>query len=173
MASVCRSTALRISAATTIDRATAVQISHCRTSSLTVFSTVWKMLRAAVDRIGGRRPAGRHHERLSESESRLSRTPSPRSSFNSIREEQENSANVTMPIVRATSSPAPGPPAHHGEGADPHRIGQGERQTTSRAVPDRAGSDGGGGRSISPAAGLLLADPTDSMDGIVMLTHDV
>ena len=41
---------MRISAATTTDRATAVQISHCRTSSLTVFSTVWKMLRT-VDRI--------------------------------------------------------------------------------------------------------------------------
>jgi hypothetical protein len=35
---------LRISAAATTDRATAVQVSHCRTSSLTVFSTVWKML---------------------------------------------------------------------------------------------------------------------------------
>jgi len=44
VAAVCRSTVLRISAAATIDRATAVQVSHCRTSSLTVFSTVWKML---------------------------------------------------------------------------------------------------------------------------------
>src|SRR6266568_84895 len=40
-----RSSSWRISAASTIDRATAVQISHCRTSSLTVFITVWKMLR--------------------------------------------------------------------------------------------------------------------------------
>ena len=47
---VCRSISLRISAATTIDKATAVQISHCRTSSLTVFITVWKMPRT-VDRI--------------------------------------------------------------------------------------------------------------------------
>ena len=50
LVAVRRSTALRISAATTIDRATAVQISHCRTSSLTVFNTAWKMLRT-VDRI--------------------------------------------------------------------------------------------------------------------------
>ena len=49
LAAVRRSTTLRISAATTIDKATAVQISHCRTSSLTVFITVWKMLRT-VDR---------------------------------------------------------------------------------------------------------------------------
>ena len=48
-AAVCRSTVLRISAATTIDRATAVQISHCRTSSRTALITVWKMLRT-VDR---------------------------------------------------------------------------------------------------------------------------
>jgi len=45
-----RRTALRISATATTDRATAVQVSHCRTSSLTVFITVWKMLRT-VDRI--------------------------------------------------------------------------------------------------------------------------
>jgi hypothetical protein len=35
-----RRTALRIPAAATIDRATAVQISHCRTSSLVVVITV-------------------------------------------------------------------------------------------------------------------------------------
>ena len=44
-----RSTALRSSAATTIDRATAVQISHCETSSVVVRITVWKMPRT-VDR---------------------------------------------------------------------------------------------------------------------------
>ena len=44
-----RSTALRISAATTIDRATAVQISHCGTSRVVVRITVWKMPRT-VDR---------------------------------------------------------------------------------------------------------------------------
>ena len=49
LAAVRRSTALRISAATAIDRATAAQISHCPTSSLTVFITVWKMPRT-VDR---------------------------------------------------------------------------------------------------------------------------
>jgi hypothetical protein len=48
-AAVRRRVALRISAAATIDRATAVQISHCRTSSRTVFITVWKMPRT-VDR---------------------------------------------------------------------------------------------------------------------------
>jgi hypothetical protein len=41
---------LRASAATTIDRATTAQISHCRTSSVTVFRNVWKMPRT-VDRV--------------------------------------------------------------------------------------------------------------------------
>jgi undecaprenyl-diphosphatase len=44
-----RRTAFRISAAATSDRATAVQISHCWTSSVVVFITVWNMPRT-VDR---------------------------------------------------------------------------------------------------------------------------
>ena len=51
-----RRAALRISAAATIDRATAVQISHCGTSSLVVFITVWNMPRT-VDRSSRRKDA--------------------------------------------------------------------------------------------------------------------
>jgi hypothetical protein len=52
-----RSKAFRISTATTTGRATAVQISHCTTSSLSVFSSVWKMPRT-VDRTSRRRRLG-------------------------------------------------------------------------------------------------------------------
>src|ERR1700745_1082199 len=49
-----RSTALRISAATTTDRATAVQISHCTALRIVVVITVWKMPRT-VDRSSRRK----------------------------------------------------------------------------------------------------------------------
>ena len=41
LAAVRRRTAFRISAATMIDRATAVQMSHCLTSSVVVFRIIW------------------------------------------------------------------------------------------------------------------------------------
>ena len=92
-----RSTALRISAATTIDRATTVQISHCRTSSLTVFSTVWKMLRT-VDRTSRTNdPLVVMTNVLSEKVSR--ENAESRSSLDSIEKNRMNSANVTMPMV--------------------------------------------------------------------------
>jgi hypothetical protein len=100
---VCRSTALRISAAATIDRAAAVQISHCRTSSLTVFSTVWKMPRTVARISRTKDPLAVMTNVLSEKVSR--ENAESRSSLDSTEKNRMNSANVTMPMVRAMSSP--------------------------------------------------------------------
>jgi len=102
-AAVRRSTALRISAATTIDRATAAQISHCRTSSLTVFRTVWKMP-STVDRTSSTKdPLVVTTNVLSEKVSR--ENAESRWSFDSIKKNRRNSANVTRSMVRAMASP--------------------------------------------------------------------
>ena len=103
MAAVCLSTALRTSAATTMDRATAVQISHCRTSSLTVFITVWKMPSAVDSTSRTKDPLVVMTNVLSENVSR--ENAESRSSFDSIEKNKRNSANVTMPMVRAMPSP--------------------------------------------------------------------
>jgi len=152
-AAVCRSTALRISAATTIDRATAVQISHCRTSSLTVFSTVWKMLRM-VDRISRTKdPLVVMTNVLSEKVSR--ENAESRSSLDSIEKNKMNSANVTMPMVRAVSSPRAWS-AQLITLRVPIAISRPAKASQTMSARVRIGRLGGsGGRSISPAAGLL------------------
>ena len=90
-----RSAALRISAATTIDRATAAQIIHCRTSSRTVFITVWKMPRT-VDRTSRTKdPLVVMRNVLSEKVSR--ENAESRSSLDSIEKNRMNSARVPVP----------------------------------------------------------------------------
>ena len=152
-AAVCRSTALRISAATTIDRATAVQISHCRTSSLTVFSTVWKMLRT-VDRISRTKdPLVVMTNVLSEKVSR--ENAESRSSLDSMEKNRMNSANVTMPMVRAMASPCAWS-AQLITLRVPIAISRPAKASQAMSARVRIGRLGGsGGRSISPAAGLL------------------
>src|SRR5215467_13461225 len=94
VAAVRRRMAFRISAAAMIDRATAVQISHCRTSSLVVFSTVWKMPRT-VDRTSRTKdPLVVMRNVLSAKVSRENAVS--RSSLDSIEKNRMNSANVTM-----------------------------------------------------------------------------
>jgi hypothetical protein len=152
-AAACRSTALRISAATTIDRATAVQISHCRTSSLTVFSTVWKMLRT-VDRISRTKdPLVVITNVLSEKVSR--ENAGSRSSLDSMEKNRMNRANVTMPMVRAMASPSAWS-AQLITLRVPIAISRPARASQTMSARVRIGRLGGsGGRSISPAAGLL------------------
>src|SRR5208282_112324 len=148
-----RRTALRISAATTIDRATAVQISHCTTSSVTVFITVWNMPRA-VDRTSRRKDALVVMTNvLSEKVPR--ENAESRSSLDSIEKNRRNSANVTMPVVRATASPC-ACSAQLITLRVPIAISRPTKASQTRIPRVRIGRLGGsGGRSISPAAGLL------------------
>ena len=104
-----RSKAVRISAAATTGRATAVQISHCWTSSMTVFSTIWKMPRTVDSTSRTKDPLVVITNVLSENVSR--ENAESRSSLDSIEKNRTNSANVTMPMVRAMRARAPGPPS--------------------------------------------------------------
>ena len=83
-----------------------------------------------------------------------------------------NSANVTMPMVRATASPRGS--AQLTTPRVPVAISRPAKASQAMSARVRIGRPGGsGGRSISPAAGLLYPSPTDWMDSMVKLTHSV
>ena len=153
VAAVRRSTALRISATATIDKATAALISHCRTSSVTVFMTVWKISRT-VDRMSRTKdPLVVTTNVLSEKVSR--ENAESRWSFDSIEKNRRNSANVTMPMVRATASPCTCS-AQLITLRVPIVMTRPTKASQTMSPRVRIGLVGGsGGRSISPAAGLL------------------
>ena len=97
-----RRTAFRISAATMIDSATAVQMSHCLTSSVVVFRIIWNG-RRTVDMTSRKKdnPVVMMNVR-SEKVSR--ENADCRSSFASIEKNRLSSENVTTPMVRAMVS---------------------------------------------------------------------
>jgi hypothetical protein len=96
-----------------------------------------------------------------------------RSSLDSIEKNKMNSANVTMPMVRATASPCAWS-AQLTTARVPTAISRPTKASQARSPRVRTGRLGGsGGRSISPAAGLLHPSPTASMDSMVKLTHSV
>ena len=130
-----------------------MQSSHCRTSSLTVFSTTWKMPRT-VDKISRTKdPLVVMTNVLSEKVSR--ENAESRSSLDSIAKNKTNSANVTMPMVRATASPCTCS-AQLITLRVPMAISRPATASQAMSARVRIGRLGGsGGRSISPAAGLL------------------
>ena len=130
-----------------------MQISHCRTSSLTVFITVWKMPRT-VDRTSKTKDAlVVIRNVLSEKVPR--ENAESRSSLDSIEKNRRNSAKVTMPMVRATASPCAWS-AQLITLRVPIAISRPTKASQAMSPRVRIGRLGGsGGRSISPAAGLL------------------
>jgi hypothetical protein len=116
-------------------------------------STIWKML-STVDRISRTKdPLVVSRNVRSEKVSR--ENAESRSSLDSMENNRMNSANVTMPMVRAMSSPCVCS-AQLITLRVPTAISRPARASQPMSARVRIGRLGGsGGRSISPAAGLL------------------
>ena len=152
---------MRISATATTDRATAVQMSHCRTSSLTVSITVWKMLRT-VDRTSrAKDPPVVMRNVLSAKVSR--ENAESRSSLDSIQKNRMNSANVTMPMVRAVASPCAWS-ARLITARVPAAISRPVKASQTMSARVRIGRLGGRGAVHQPGGGSAVAE-SDGLDG--------
>ena len=152
---------MRVSAAATTDRATAVQIGHCRTSRLMVFSTVWKMLRTADRTSRAKDPPVVMRNVLSAKVSR--ENAESRSSLDSIQKNRMNSANVTMPMVRAVASPCAWS-ARLITARVPAAISRPVKASQARIPRVRIGRPGGRGAVHQPGGGSAVAEP-DGLDG--------
>src|ERR1039457_7302001 len=171
LAAVRRRTAFRISAATMIDSASAVQMSHCLTSSVVVFRLVWNG-RRTVDMTSRKKdnPVVMMNVR-SEKVSR--ENADCRSSFASIEKNRLSSENVTTPMVRAMVSVC-SCSAQLITLSVPVTITSPTETSQMMSPWLRIGCLGGrGGRSISPAAGLLYPSPMDWIVTVVKATHKI